>query len=248
MPVNADKEELEALIAEAEEMADNSSYTPDSAARLNEKIAAAKEVWLNDSATKEEIFAAIQELRNAINSMLLKADKTALQKLLSEVQGLDLSIYTEESVKRYERALANARAVMENEALSEAEQAVVDEAVNTLKEAVNALERKSGDSGNTGDNGNSGGSGNTGGNGNGGGSGNTGGNGNSGGSGNTGSTGNSGDKGNSTGTENKGNYGLAESNSVKTGDDASPEVWAGILGISVILVCIAITLYGKKYK
>ena len=149
---------------------------------------------------------------------------------------------------------------MENEALSEAEQAVVDEAVNTLKEAVNALERKSGDSGNTGDNGNSGGSGNTGGNGNGGGSGNTGGNGNgggsgntggngnSGGSGNTGSTGNSGDKGNSTGTENKGNYGLAESNSVKTGDDASPEVWAGILGISVILVCIAITLYGKKYK
>ena len=248
MPVNADKEELEALIAEAEEMADNSSYTPDSAARLNEKIAAAKEVWLNDSATKEEIFAAIQELRNAINSMLLKADKTALQKLLSEVQGLDLSIYTEESVKRYERALANARAVMENEALSEAEQAVVDEAVNTLKEAVNALERKSGDSGNTGDNGNSGGSGNTGGNGNSGGSGNTGGNGNSGGSGNTGSTGNSGDKGNSTGTENKGNYGLAESNSVKTGDDASPEVWAGILGISVILVCIAITLYGKKYK
>ena len=43
---------------------------------------------------------------DAVSELRLKADKTNLEELLKAVEGLDLSVYTDESVAVYKAALA----------------------------------------------------------------------------------------------------------------------------------------------
>lgn len=69
----------------------------------------------------------------------MKADKAALEDLLDEVSGIDLSRYTEESTAVFRTALASARAVFADETLSEDDQQKVDAAAAALKEAKAGL-------------------------------------------------------------------------------------------------------------
>ena len=80
-------------------------------------------------------------LVEAMNALRLKADKSVLEDLISQMKELDLSGYTEESVSVFRAVFAAANAVLTDEALSADDQAEVNEAVNTLQAAYDGLEK-----------------------------------------------------------------------------------------------------------
>ena len=81
-------------------------------------------------------------LVTAMENLRLKANKDALEDLLNEAAGLDLSRYTDESAAAFRTALASAQAVFADETLSEADQQAVDDAVAALSEAKSLLVEK----------------------------------------------------------------------------------------------------------
>ena len=100
-----------------------------------------------------DIDSAWQALTDAIVNLRLKADKSALEDLLNSVAGLDLSQYTDESVQVFRTALAAANAVMENITLTRDDQQTVDDAVQVLASAKDALVLKADASGGDSNNG-----------------------------------------------------------------------------------------------
>ena len=74
-------------------------------------------------------------------------DKAALEDLLDEVSGIDLSRYTEESAAVFRTALASAQAIFADETLSEDDQQKVDDAAAALKEARDGLAAADGSQG-----------------------------------------------------------------------------------------------------
>ena len=94
------------------------------------------------------IRTATGELLDALLNLRLKADKTLLQSVLAQTDQIDLSLYSEESVARYLAARADAASVNDQD-LSQEEQAVVDSVVKNLQDALAALEAVSVDNQNT---------------------------------------------------------------------------------------------------
>ena len=129
--IKGDKNALEALIEEAEKY-EEGNYTTDSWAALQDAIDAAKEVAADDNAMQKEVDEALNNLKDAIANLVIKADKTRLQAFYEMVEGLDKSLYTEASVAGLTDPMANAKAVLEN---SDATQAEVDSAYEVLVKA-----------------------------------------------------------------------------------------------------------------
>ena len=123
---------------------DLDKYVEEGKAEFTEALETAKEVYENGNALQEEVTKAWQDLVDAISELRLKADKTNLEELLKAVEGIDLSIYTDESVAVYMTALVAAQDVMEDENLSIYEQKTVDDAVAELQAAKDGLTEKSG--------------------------------------------------------------------------------------------------------
>ena len=80
-----------------------------------------------------------EALLNAILAQRFKADKSILEGLIGQAEGMDLSGYTAESVATFRSALANAQAVMADATLSEEDQKTVDAAVAALQSAMEGL-------------------------------------------------------------------------------------------------------------
>ena len=135
-----DKTELEQLIARADEMMDNADkYVADHWQELVDALAKAKEVAADGDAMDEDIQPVAQALLNAILAQRFKADKSILEDLIGQAEGMDLSGCTAESVAAFRTALAEAQAVMADETLSEDDQKTVDDAVAALNAAINGL-------------------------------------------------------------------------------------------------------------
>ena len=191
----ADKTDLE-MAVELGDMIDLSKYVEAGQQEFTDALAAAKEVLADGDAMQTGVDDAWDALVTAMENLRLKASKDALEELLNEAEGLDLSRYTEESAAVFRAALASAQTVFADETLSEADQQTVDEAVTVLKQAKDGLVAKSeepeteqpGDSGNTGDQGQTGTDGSDGNNGAAGSNGSAGSNNTTGGSGNAGGT------------------------------------------------------------
>ena len=75
---------------------------------------------------------------------MYKRQKTILNELINQAEGLDLTVYTKESVERLNAALKTAREVMEDRSLSVDDQIEVDEAAAVLRSAIAGLEETSG--------------------------------------------------------------------------------------------------------
>lgn len=138
----ADKTDLE-MAAELAEMIDLTKYVEVGQQEFTDALAAANEVLADGDAMQAETDDAWNALLEAMENLRLKADKAALEDLLNEVAGLDLSRYTEESAAVFRSALASAQAVFEDAALSEDDQETVDNAVAALKSAKEGLTAKS---------------------------------------------------------------------------------------------------------
>ena len=145
----ADKANLGLLIDKAEAMlAQADKYVAANWQQLVDALAATKAVMVDGDAMAAEVSAAAQDLLDAIHLQLYKADKAVLESLIAKAEGLDLAGYTAESAAVLKTALANANAVYADATLSVNDQAVVDEAVAALDDALDGLVKLS-DDGNT---------------------------------------------------------------------------------------------------
>ena len=135
-----DKTMLEQLINKADGMIpDQDKYMPDHWQELVDALAAAKDVMADGDAMDEDIQPVAEALLNAILAQRFKADKSILDDLINKAEGINLDGYTAESVATFRTALANAQAVMADNALSEDDQDVVDKAVAQLTAAMDGL-------------------------------------------------------------------------------------------------------------
>ena len=140
----ADKTDLE-MALELAAMIDLEKYVEAGQAEYLAAKEAAEAVMADGDAMQAETDEAWDALVEAIGMLRLKADKSTLRDLVDQVSGLDLSGYTEESVSIFRAALASANTILADAALSEENQAQVDEAQKTLQAAYDGLVKVGGE-------------------------------------------------------------------------------------------------------
>ena len=135
-----DKTMLEMLITRADGMMEDADkYVTDTWQQLVDALDKAKDVYADENAMTGDIQPVVDELLSAILAQRFKADKSILEDLIGEAEGMDLTGYTAESVATFRTALQNAQAVMADETLTEDDQATVNAAVAALSAAMNGL-------------------------------------------------------------------------------------------------------------
>ena len=156
-PAPVSKSELDKKIKAIEaEKLDGSKYTAESWKAFETALAHAKAVIAGDSATQQDVDAALGALTSARDGLTEKGevkpdpkpepgtvDKAALDKAVKKVEAekLDGSKYTAESWKAFETALAHAKAVIGN---ANSTQFDIDNALSMLNDARAALKEKPG--------------------------------------------------------------------------------------------------------
>ena len=132
---------LQLLVDRANQMiADQDKYVTDNWQQLVDALTVAEKVLDNASDTMQgEMDEAADALLDAILAQRYKADKSILEDLIGQAEGINLEGYTAESVAAFRTALANAQAVMADETLTEDDQATVNAAVAALSDAMNGL-------------------------------------------------------------------------------------------------------------
>src|SRR5699024_3535961 len=78
-----------------------------------------------------------KELVTAFLNLRLIPDKTLLEELVNKAEGLNLANYTEATVQAVNKALANAKAILDNPNVTQVQ---IDNAKATLEKAINGLE------------------------------------------------------------------------------------------------------------
>ena len=126
--VKGDKSALEALINEANSYAEE-DYAPASWTVFKEALDVASVVMNDENALEYEVVEALNNLKDAMTNLVIKVDKTRLQEAYDMVNGLDKSLYTENSVAGLVDPMANAKAVLDD---PDATQAEVDAAYEAL--------------------------------------------------------------------------------------------------------------------
>ena len=132
---------LQLLVDRANQMMENEDkYVSDNWQLLVDALADAKKILAEAGDTMQGAMDdAADALLDAILAQRYKADKSILEDLINKAESMDLSSYTAQSVAVFRTALANAQTVMADETLSEDDQAVVNEAVAALSDAMNGL-------------------------------------------------------------------------------------------------------------
>lgn len=121
---------------------DEGSYSTESFKQLKDAKTAAMEVLMNENATDLQLERAYSALNRAIEQLLQEGpkdqvDKTVLDALIASASGLISSNYSESSWLKLTTALTMARAISGS---ANATQAQVDEQVQNLRSAINALQ------------------------------------------------------------------------------------------------------------
>lgn len=137
-----DKTDLE-MALELAGMIDLDKYTENGQEAFLAAKEAAEETMADGDAMQEDIDSEWKALTETMSALRLKADKSALEDLLNSVAGLDLSMYTDESAQVFNSALAAANALLADGTLTSDDQKKVDDAVQTLAAARDALVLKS---------------------------------------------------------------------------------------------------------
>ena len=136
-PQSADKAELNSLISSSIESAEQ--YTPVTYDGYIEALEEAKDVCDKRSASQEDVDNATVKLKNAIDGLMLRADKTDLIDAYNNATSIDVSKYMLVTVDELNHALDNAKSIMENEnaTSSEVEVCLID-----LQKAIDGLSEK----------------------------------------------------------------------------------------------------------
>ena len=128
------------IAIEMAETADLENVVPAVVKEFNEALASAKEVYGNAKATQDEVNSAFNRLANVMHMLeFFKGDKTALQKQVDLINGLESSKYIESTWEAMLPALDKANDVLANE---NAMQEEVDEVYTELVKAFLNLRLK----------------------------------------------------------------------------------------------------------
>lgn len=114
-------------------------------ALLNQALSDAEQLLADNGLTVNEqnkIMRAIDNLNRAVDSLLLKADKTALALSVKTAQEINYNIYTKLTADQAAVALERAKKVIEDANISVNDQKTVDDAKNNLDTAVGGLLKK----------------------------------------------------------------------------------------------------------
>ena len=106
--------------------------------RVNNEVLKAKALIDKDDVTQKEIDEMVNTLSEAIDHLVLKADKTKLKELISKIDALDMSKY--ENTDYLITVLNQSKEVLMNE---EATQSEVDQAYEMLNASYKQLKFKS---------------------------------------------------------------------------------------------------------
>ena len=142
-----DKNILAFALREAQKVVESGlldQLTPSAPAGLKERflkaIRDAENVYNDPDATNAEIQAAYLELQEVMWLLsYVRADKTALQAAVDHAKSIDLSDYTEDSVRVFQEALTAAQALLENDDLNMGDQGRIDVAILALETAESQL-------------------------------------------------------------------------------------------------------------
>ena len=139
--VASDRDKIKLAIAiDMAEAADLENVVPAVVSEFNEALENAKAVYSNGQATQVEVDSAFDRLANVMQMLeFYKGDKTALQKQVDQINGLDESKYIESSWNAMLPVLDNANAVLADE---NAMQDEVDEVYTELVKAFLDLRLK----------------------------------------------------------------------------------------------------------
>ncbi len=100
----ADKTELKKVIDEAEEKIESNQYTPHSIEVLKEVLKnTVTPVYEDDNVTEKDVENAIKALQDVLNTLVEKADKTELEKVIQNAESIDQSLYTPKSVEEFKK-------------------------------------------------------------------------------------------------------------------------------------------------
>ena len=137
------KSDLEKAISDGKKILENESdkYTKESIDKLKNSITAGEEALLNNNLTQDQVDSIKNTIQDAISNLHekpeVKVDKTALKKIVDEVNDLSKDNYTNESWSKVEVALLQANRVLEDKNATQEE---VNSAVDKLSIAVEGLE------------------------------------------------------------------------------------------------------------
>ena len=131
-----DKTALKAFIDKVSGL-DSSKYSTDTWATFETKLNEANAVYNDENAMQPEVNSAYEELVTAFLNLRLIPDKSLLEDLINQAEGLNSANYTKASYAVVENALLTAKAVYEN---PNATQEEVNSAKDVLEKAINSLE------------------------------------------------------------------------------------------------------------
>ncbi|EGP4808694.1 hypothetical protein FP329_002522, partial [Enterococcus faecium] len=129
---------LNRLIEECDSLK-SEDYTSDSFMSFEIILNQSKELAKKEGVTQEEVQKQIEDLNQAKQNLVKKADKTALKSMIDTVSALQEEKYTPESWAELQETLKTANSVFSNE---NATQEQVNEALKALEGAKNALIEK----------------------------------------------------------------------------------------------------------
>ena len=136
--VKGDKTALKAFIDKVSGLeADKDKYTVDTWAAFDKELDEANVVYADENAMQEEVNNAYKELVTAFLNLRLIPDKSLLEDLINQANGLDSANYTKASFDGLTKALNEAKVVFEN---PNATQKEVDSAKATLEKAIAGLQ------------------------------------------------------------------------------------------------------------
>ena len=111
--VKGDKTELNALIEEYSKLEEN-DYTATSWDVFKAALDAAIVVNNDENALEYEVKDALNALKDGFGQLVKVADKSLLQSMVDKINGLDETLYTEESWAKLAEPMTNAQTVLDN--------------------------------------------------------------------------------------------------------------------------------------
>lgn len=138
---NVDKTALQNFVNKVEALKKD-EYIESTWSKVEEALNLAKDVLANEDATQDEVDSAYNILVNAYLELRLKPDKSKLEELINKVKDMDLSKYTDESVRELNKELEKATSIFNNK---DATQEEINMATRDLNLALANLSEKPGD-------------------------------------------------------------------------------------------------------
>lgn len=133
-----DKSDLEKVVAMAEEL-DLDKYLDEGKDAFEAALANAQAVLADENAMQDSVDPAWRELLKAMSELRLKPDKSALEDLIAQAQGLNEADYEETSFRAMLSVLAEVQTVYDD---SSAAQDEIDAAAEKLQAALDGLTAK----------------------------------------------------------------------------------------------------------